>query len=444
MLTTKKYKPYSLRNFRDIPQIAALSEQEKFNIEVVGNVFPFKTNNYVVEELIDWSKVPNDPIYVLNFPQKDMLKPGHFDRIAEHIKSGSDRKGIRATADDVRWQLNPHPAGQMEKNVPTGSDGEPLEGIQHKYRETVLFFPSQGQTCHAYCTFCFRWPQFVGIDELRFASREAGVLVDYLRTHKEVTDVLITGGDPMVMRAKTIAAYINAILDADLDHIQTIRFGTKSLAYWPYRFLTDEDTPELLDALARIKKSGRHLAIMAHFNHPQELRTDAVKLAIRALKSIGAEIRTQSPLLRHINDNPETWATMWQEQVSLGLIPYYMFMVRDTGAQHYFGVPLVEAHNTFSEAFGQVSGLARTVRGPSMSAEPGKVKLNGIVEIHGREYLMLEMIQGRRPEWVMKPFFAEYDEQAMWLDDLVPAFGEPRFFFEDKPLPMLRRLFALK
>ena len=444
MLTAKKYKPYTLRNFRDIPQVAALPEEEKSNIEIVGNVFPFKTNNYVVEELIDWSRVPDDPIYVLNFPQKDMLRPGHFDRVADLIRSGAERKKIRETADNVRWQLNPHPAGQMESNVPTGPDGEPLEGIQHKYRETVLFFPSHGQTCHAYCTFCFRWPQFVGIDELRFASKEAGVLVAYLRRHKEVTDVLITGGDPLVMRAKTIASYIDAILEGGLDHIRTIRFGTKSLAYWPYRFLTDGDSPELLAALAKVRQSGRHLAIMAHFNHPQELKTEAVGKAITALKSIGAEIRTQSPLLRHINDSPETWASMWREQVSLGLIPYYMFMVRDTGAQHYFGVPLVEAHNIFSEAFGQVSGVARTVRGPSMSAEPGKVKISGVVEIHGREYLMLEMIQGRRPEWVMKPFFAEYDEQALWLDDLVPAFGEPRVFFEDKPQPMLRRLFALK
>ncbi len=444
MLTAKKYKPYTLRNFLDIPQVAALPEEEKFNIEVVGNVFPFKTNNYVMEELIDWSRIPEDPIYVLNFPQKDMLKPGHFDRVADLIRSGADRKKIRETADNVRWQLNPHPAGQMEKNVPTGPDGEPLKGIQHKYRETVLFFPSQGQTCHAYCTFCFRWPQFVGINELRFASKEAGVLVEYLRRHKEVTDVLITGGDPLVMRAKTIASYIDAILDAGLDHIRTIRIGTKSLAYWPYRFLTDEDSPELLAALAKVTESGRHLAIMAHFNHPQELKTEAVQKAIAALKSIGAEIRTQSPLLRHINDSPEIWAEMWREQVASGLIPYYMFMVRNTGAQHYFGVPMVEAHNTFREAFQQVSGVARTVRGPSMSAEPGKVMINGVVEIHGREYLMLEMIQGRRPEWVKKPFFAEYDEQALWLDDLVPAFGEPRFFFEEKPQPMLRRLFALK
>ena len=443
MLTPKKYKAYTMRNFREIPQLGSLSEQELFNIEAVGSVFPFKTNNYVVEELIDWDKAPGDPIYVLNFPQRGMLKDDHYEKITSAIRSGADTKELRKRADAVRWELNPHPAGQMEKNVPTDSDGQPLDGIQHKYRETVLFFPSQGQTCHAYCTFCFRWPQFVGIEELRFASKDAGTLVEYLRAHKEVTDVLITGGDPMVMRARTLAAYIDAILDAGLDHIRTIRFGTKSLAYWPYRFVTDPDSSELLDALARITASGRHLAIMAHFNHPQELRTEAVRAAIKALKGVGAEIRTQSPLLRHINDAPEIWAEMWREQAALGLIPYYMFMVRNTGAQHYFGVPLVEAHNIFREAYQKVSGLARTVRGPSMSAEPGKIKISGIVEIHGREYMMLEMIQGRRPDWVKQPFFAEYDENALWLDDLTPAFGEPRFFFEEKPRST-RRLFAIK
>ncbi|NIP15323.1 MAG: lysine 2,3-aminomutase, partial [Pseudomonadales bacterium] len=70
--------------------------------------------------------------------------------------------------------------------------------MQHKYRETVLFFPAAGQTCHAYCTYCFRWAQFVGIDELKFASRQADSLVAYLERHPEVTSVLITGGDPLV------------------------------------------------------------------------------------------------------------------------------------------------------------------------------------------------------------------------------------------------------
>ena len=143
MLTTKKYKPYSLRNFRDIPQIAALSEQEKFNIEVVGNVFPFKTNNYVVEELIDWSKVPNDPIYVLNFPQKDMLKPGHFDRIAELIKSGSDRKGIRATADDVRTG---ECAQKSKKHITRDS-----QNVQRTIRTNTLLMPTRASTKRCRC-----------------------------------------------------------------------------------------------------------------------------------------------------------------------------------------------------------------------------------------------------------------------------------------------------
>ncbi|MFC1770009.1 KamA family radical SAM protein [Nitrospirota bacterium] len=438
------YKPYSLRNFRDIPQISALSEEERFNIEVVGQVFPFKTNNYFVDQLVDWDNAPNDPMYVLNFPQKDMLSPEQFSRMATLIKRGADAKEIRDTANKIRLKLNPHPAGQLEKNVPKDSKGNFIEGLQHKYRETALFFPSQGQTCHSYCTFCFRWPQFVGIDGLRFATRQADSLVDYVERHKEITDILITGGDPMVMKSKTLAMYIDKILEGDLDHVRTIRFGTKALSYWPFRFTTDEDAPELMESFRRIKASGRHLAIMAHFNHPREFSTPAAREAIARLKEVGAEIRTQSPLLKHINDTPEVWAEMWREQTALSMIPYYMFMVRDTGAQHYFGVPLVEAWNIFREAYQNVSGVARTVRGPSMSAEPGKVRLLGISEVKGEEVMMFDMIQGRNPDWVMKPFFAEYDENAMWLDDLKPAFGENYFYFEDRPTPLMRLLKSRK
>lgn len=431
-MSSHRYKPYTLRTFRDIPQTGRLSKDALFDIEVVANVFPFKTNNYVVDELINWDDVPNDPMFILNFPQRDMLKPRHFNRMADLLKRGASPEEVRSVANEIRWQLNPHPAGQLEKNIPT-LHGQPLEGMQHKYRETVLFFPSQGQTCHAYCTFCFRWPQFVGIDELRFASKSADNLTDYVRVHREVTDILITGGDPMVMKASTIAMLVQKILDADLPHVRTVRFGTKSLSYWPSKFTTDEDAPVLLDALRRLHQSGRHVAIMAHLNHPAELSTPAVREAIARLQEAGCEIRTQSPLLRNINDKPEVWAELWRRQVSLSAIPYYMFMVRDTGAQHYFGVPLVEAWNIFREAFQTVSGVARTVRGPSMSAGPGKVRMLGVTEIKGEEVMVLDMIQGRNPDWVMKPFFARYDENAMWLDDLQPAFGHPRFFFEKSP-----------
>ena len=426
-----KIKSYTLANFRTLPQIQEFSEEKQFEMEVVGNVLPFKTNNYVVEQLIDWNNIPKDPMYVLTFPQKGMLIPQHYEKMATALKNSSDKKEIQKVANDIRLELNPHPAGQMELNVPTLKDGTKLYGMQHKYKETCLFFPSQSQTCHAYCSFCFRWPQFVGMDELKFAMQESNSLVQYVREHPEISDVLFTGGDPMIMKAKVFSTYINSLLDADIPNLKTIRIGTKSLAYWPYKFLTDDDAEETLSMLQKVSDKGLHLAFMAHFNHSAELKTGAVKEAIKKIRKTGAQIRTQSPILRHINDDPQVWADMWRTQVGLGCIPYYMFVVRDTGAQHYFGIPLVKAHEIFRTAYRQVSGLARTVRGPSMSATPGKIHVLGVSEINGEKVIVLRILQGRNPNWVHIPFFAKYDEKAIWIDDLKPFSGE-KFFFEDE------------
>ncbi len=424
-------KSYTLSNFRELPQIQKLSEETQFEMEVVANVLPFKANNYVVEQLIDWNNIPNDPIYVLTFPQKEMLNPKHYDQMAQLIKNGGDKKQIAKTANEIRLQLNPHPAGQLELNVPTLKDGTKLYGMQHKYKETCLFFPSQSQTCHAYCTFCFRWPQFVGMDEMKFAMHEGEQLVQYLKEHPEISDVLFTGGDPMIMKAKIFRKYIDTLIEAKLPNLKTIRIGTKALAYWPYKVLSDNDAKETLETFEDIAKNGIHLAIMSHFNHHIEHKTGALKAAIKKIRATGAQIRTQSPLLAHINDDADVWAKMWQDQVQLGCIPYYMFVVRDTGAQHYFGVSLVKAFEIFRSAYKRVSGLGRTVRGPSMSATPGKVLVDGTPTINGKKLISLRFLQGRNPEWVNQPFYAEYDENAIWLDDLKPAFGD-KFFFEDE------------
>ena len=269
------------------------------------------------------------------------------------------------------------------------------------------------------------------MDEMKFAMKEGEQLVQYLKEHPEISDVLFTGGDPMIMKASMFSVYTDALLDAKLPNLKTIRIGTKAVSYWPYKFLTDSDADETLKNFEKIVKSGTHLAIMAHFNHLVELSTDPIKEAIKRIRNTGAQIRTQSPLLAHINDDADMWAKMWQKQVSLGCIPYYMFVVRDTGAQQYFGVPLVKAEKIFRAAFRKVSGLARTVRGPSMSATPGKVHVLGVSEINGQKVMALQLLQGRESEWVGVPFFAKYDENAIWLDDLEPAFGE-KFFFEDE------------
>ncbi len=434
------YKAYTLNNFRSLRQMDKFSEEEKFEMEVVGNVLPFKANNYVMNELINWDNVPNDPIFKLTFPQKDMLKPEHFDEMAGALKNGLTKHELKKIANKIRLKLNPHSDGQVEYNVPE-LNGVKLTGIQHKYKQTVLFFPSQGQTCHAYCTFCFRWPQFVGMDEMKFAMREGDLLVDYLRQHPEVTDVLFTGGDPMIMKTKLLAEYIDKLLDARLENLQTIRIGTKALGYWPYRFTMDDDADELMALFKKIVDRGINLAIMAHFNHPVELSTNAVDVAIRRIRATGAQIRTQSPILRHINDSPQTWAEMWRKQVNMNCIPYYMFIPRDTGAQHYFSIPLVEAWEIFRKGYQQVSGVCRTVRGPSMSCTPGKVQILGVSEIMDKDVskkiITMRFLQGRNPDWVAKPFFAEFDDEALWMDELKPAFGQDKFFFEDE----LERIF---
>lgn len=426
----KMLKTYALHNYRTIEQINTLPDDMIEAIEVVGRVLPFKTNNYVVDELIDWNDYENDPIFTLTFPRRDMLDKKHYNAVKRLLDAGADKKTLDAKINEIRLSLNPNPAGQ-EHNVPTLNEIK-LKGIQHKYPETVLFFPSQGQTCHAYCTFCFRWPQFSGMSGLKFAMKEADLLLKYLATQKKVSDVLFTGGDPMTMTAKTLRAYIEPLLSKEFAHIRTIRIGTKSLAYWPYRYTSDDDSADIIALFSEVVAAGRNLSIQAHFNHPTELSTQAVAEAIHAIRSTGAQIRTQSPLLRHINDKPELWAQMWRKQVDLGCIPYYMFIARDTGSKAYFELPLEKCWNIFRRAYRQVSGLCRTVRGPSMSDHPGKIQVLGVQEIKGEKVFVLRFIQGRNPAWVHLPFFAKYDPKATWFDQLKPAFDEPHFFFEEK------------
>jgi KamA family protein len=428
-LSAERYTPYTVATMDSIPQLAKLSAQRRLAMKAVASVLPFRVNRYVVEELIDWDDIPNDPIFQLVFPQPGMLETEDLNDVMAQLRAGAKPAALRPLADRIRRRLNPHPAGQLEYNVPR-LDGEPLPGLQHKYRETVLFFPRRGQTCHAYCTYCFRWAQFVGMENMKFAQRELTSFHEYLARHTEVSDVLITGGDPMIMRGWHLRSYVEPLLGPRFEHIRHIRIGTKSLAFWPQKFVSDPDADDVLRLFEQITRAGKHLALMAHYSHPRELSTPVARRAIERIRSTGAVVRTQAPLIRNVNDSAATWAELWKEQVRQGCVPYYMFVERDTGPKEYFEVPLARAWEIFRSAYSQVSGLARTVRGPSMSATPGKVVILGIEEVAGEKVFVLTFNRGRRREWVWRPFFAKYDPQATWLDQLEPAFGEDRFFFE--------------
>lgn len=429
MKARREFKIFDQRHLESMPELARLGESARLAMRAVAAVLPFRVNSYVVDELIDWRRVPDDPIFQLTFPQPGMLEDEDRSTLEALLASNAAPELVRERARAIQRRLNPHPGGQLELNVPRLGPRW-LRGVQHKYPETVLVFPQQGQTCHSYCTYCFRWPQFVGLDEMKLASVESALLVEYLRAHPEVTSVLFTGGDPFVMRTNVLRRYVEPILEANLDHLASIRFGTKATTYWPFRFTSDPDADDLLRLFEEIRSRGKHVALMAHVTHPRELEKTSARIAFGRLIDAGATIRCQAPLVRHVNDSAEVWRELWSREVRLGAVPYYMFVERDTGPRAYFEVPLLRAHEVFRQAYQSVSGLARTVRGPSMSTTAGKVLIDGIARIAGSAVFVLRFTQARDPSWVGVPFFARLDPRAAWISELEPAFGEREFFFE--------------
>ncbi|KAI1811553.1 hypothetical protein GGS20DRAFT_562374 [Poronia punctata] len=407
-----------------------------------ANVFPMRVNNHVAEDLIDWNNVPDDPMFQLAFPQPAMLDRDDMEKIKTAVRNGQPKPAIQQLAEEVRKAMNPHPANQKTENVPR-LDGIELPGMQHKYRETVLFFPSQGQFCHAFCTYCFRWAQFTSVGSSQtFKSSDGAQLRDYISRTPQVRDVLFTGGDPMVMPPEHLASYIDPLIASDGSapaHLDTIRIGSKSLAWWPYKYISDPEAKDTLKIFERVVESGRQLAFQAHFSHPRELEHPAAQEAIRHIRMTGAQIRGQAPLIRHVNDDPKLWRDMWNLQVKLGVVPYYMFVERDTGASHYWNVPLGRAHDIFSRAYAGLSGTARTVRGPSMSASPGKVGVIGVENVCGEDVFVLKFWQARDPSWIGRVFFAKYDPEATWLSNLVPAFGHKEFFYEERYRELVKK-----
>lgn len=408
------------RTARDLPQIArryGLRAELLESVATAARVLPFRTNDYVLDRLVDWSSAPDDPIFQLVFPQEEMLPADVVAGVRDALaRGGTDGDALLdQVVERARRQMNPHPGGQLELNVPT-VDGARLEGVQHKYAETVLYFPANGQTCHAYCTYCFRWAQFTGGSSPRFAARGPGPLVEYLRNRPEVTDVLLTGGDPMVMSAERLARHLLPLLE--VPTVETVRIGTKSIGYWPGRFTTDPDAAALLSVLRRVVESGRTLAVMLHVSHPRELATPDAEAALAQLHGVGARLYGQAPLIAHVNDEASVWTELWRAEHRAGIVPYYMFVERDTGPREYFEVPLRRAREVFVEAVRRLPGLARTVRGPVMSATPGKVLVGGDVDLEGQRWTTCELVQARNPELVGRPFLAQFDDQARWLDDL--------------------------
>ncbi|MDP6036110.1 MAG: lysine 2,3-aminomutase, partial [Verrucomicrobiota bacterium] len=303
-----EYRANTRNDLHRIGKMLGLNCDQIIDMQAVSAVLPFRVNDYVVKNLIDRGNLPDDPIFQLTFPQREMLADEDFKSMRDLVSGKASESEIHQAALKVRQKLNPHPAGQLELNKPKFDD-DTLEGVQHKYNETVLFFPAQGQTCHAYGTSGFRWAQFIGDKNLRFASKEADQLVQYVRDNPQISSVLITGGDPMVMKTKLLRQYIAPLLD--IPHLDSIRVGTKALAYWPHRFIQGEDADDFLRLIEQVRAADKHFALMAHSSHPRELEPAPARGALRRVISAGATVRCQAPLIKHVNDHQDIWADLW-------------------------------------------------------------------------------------------------------------------------------------
>ena len=397
-----------------VPQFRFLPADLQKEISTASSVLPFRTNSYITDELIDWGNIPDDPLFQSNFPQKGMVIEDDYNRLRELLLTGADSNVMESAVNRARMHLLPNESDTAPVSLPT-INNRPAPGICHQFRETILAFPLPAVECFSICTYCYRWMKHCGAGR-HFCCPDGDLPALYLREHPEVSDIQITGGDPMVMNAEELQRIIAPLLE--VESLETIRFSTRALSWWPCRFTTDSDADVLLRVFERISDAGKQCAIMVHVTHPRELSTDTAMLAVRRIRSTGATIYSQAPILRQINDNAATLKRLLKKQVRLGIIPYYLFLDSDAGPRDYFRLPLSAAVDLFKETMQQVSGLARTVRGPVIYTAHYKIQIDDVLHSDGRKYFLLKYLESTDPSLKGECFLADYDESAVRFDNL--------------------------
>ncbi len=419
-----KYVAYTNQSFKRTHYYESLPAEEQETFDILSSVFHFKVNNYVCENLIDWLKVPDDPIYSFVFPRREMLSPADFTILKRLFDAGLPQEQLKVFVERIRRKMAPRHISAEGSLCRT--DGEPIQGMYSNFPTIVSLFPDpMVKTCHAYCNYCFRWIMFNNPEVQNNSSyRDPETPVDWLKANPLVSDALFTGADPLVLKADTLWKYIEPVLK--VETVKVIRLSSKSLTWWPYRFTSDANADDLIRLFEKVVEQGRHLNFCAHITHPRELEHPEVEKAVRRIRNTGANIRTQAPIVKGVNDDPETWSRLWDQQIKLGMIPYYMFIEADHHPESCFRIPLARALEIFQEAQKVTTGLARTVRGPVFMYDLNRILLDGTVEFQGEKYFVLKTLQsppGTHSEAQIK--MVPYDEHRKELGDLFALFNTP-------------------
>jgi lysine 2,3-aminomutase len=359
-----------VRYVRDLDHIPHIPSHERARLKKVAEKYVFRANDYYLK-LIDWDD-PNDPIKQLIIPREEEL--------------------------DDEGQLD----ASNEQAVTVA------RGVQHKYPNTVLLLCNE--VCGSYCRYCFRKRLFM--DENDEATRDISEGLEYIAQNANVTNVLLTGGDPLLMSTRRLIEILEAL--RGIPHVRIIRIGSKMPAFDPWRLLDDR---ELQAAFRKYSTPRMRIYLMAHFDHPREL-TDAAVEGIDAYIRNGVICVNQCPLIKGVNDDPLVLADLYRQLSFIGCPPYYLFQCRPTAGNEPYEVPVVRGWEIFREALRHGSGLARRAR-YVMSHESGKIEILAVDDCH--IYLRYHRAKDAAKRGLVMVY--RRDDRACWLDELEPAEG---------------------
>ena len=381
--TERKRAKYIL----SLDKVTQLSDHERAQLKRVTERYAFRVNSYYLD-LIDWDD-PVDPIRQLVIPQERELN---------------------------EW-------GKLDASNESAVTVQ--RGVQHKYGTTVLLLVNEA--CGAYCRYCFRKRLFMNDnDEVNYNIDEG---LEYIRNHPEVDNVLLTGGDPMIIQTPKLDKIFSAL--REIEHVKIIRVGTKIPAFNPYRFIND---PDLMDVIRKHSHNDRRIYFMCHFDHPREL-TDVALEGLRMIQEAGAICVNQNPIIRGISDDPEVMSELWNRLSYAGVPQYYVFQGRPTEGNEPYEVPIVEAYFKIEEAKRKCSGLAKRLK-YAMSHESGKVEIIGVDDRH----IYLKYHRAKRPEDEQRMIVCHRNDEAYWLDQLKPVAGYRNEYYVEKTSAQARSL----
>jgi L-lysine 2,3-aminomutase len=406
--------------------------------ELFVDVYRFLATRHILN-LIDWESCTSDPIFHLVMPQPNMIR----SEVVEAYSRATTREERRGIAAAYMRETNPHD-GHQQLNKPwfTTRQGDValLHGSQHKYPQCQLIFDKQTQHCFAFCTYCFRHAQVRG-DEDMFVQEDVEEVHDYLRLHREVNDLLITGGDAGFLTAERFERYVTPLLeDPALIHVKTVRLGSRALTYQPELVLSPA-YDGMLELLDRLYANGIQAAWMAHFSTPRELLNPLTIAAIRRLQAHHVVLRSQSPMMQHISlfadehgridieQSAQNWIDLANILGMLNVGFHSLYAARPTGEHHYFSAPLAEMHKVFDRIYRSLPSINRPSRHLSMTTSAGKISILGTAQVHGETVFALKFTEGRNMEWLDRVFLAKYDQRTDNVALLEP-YDSDEFFFE--------------